>query len=43
LAASVRDLFNADLRETSLAPGVAIPNDLLMPRRSFYLQAGCRL
>ncbi len=41
-AASVRNLFNADVREPSL-PGVntpaAIPNDLPMAPRWFYLQA----
>jgi iron complex outermembrane receptor protein len=39
VAASVRNLFNANIVEPSLAPGSAIPNDLPMPRRSFYLQA----
>lgn len=39
LAASVRNLFNADVREPSLAPGLAIPQDLPMAPRSFYLQA----
>ena len=38
LAASVRNLFNADVREPSLAPG-SIRDDLPMPRRTFYLQA----
>ena len=38
LVAGVRNLFDADVREPSTAPGV-IPNDLPMPRRSFYLQA----
>ena len=42
-AASVRNLFNADVREPSLAPGIAIPNDLPMAPRSFYLQAAYRL
>lgn len=41
-AASVRNLFNADVREPSLAPGTAIPNDLPMAPRSLYLQAICR-
>lgn len=36
-AASIRNLFNADVREPSLAPGL-IPNDLPMAPRSFYLQ-----
>lgn len=40
-AASVRNLFNADVREPS-APG-AIPNDLPMARRSLYLQAVYRM
>ncbi len=38
LSASIRNLFNADIREPSLAPG-AIPNDLPQPRRNAYLQA----
>src|SRR5437868_2031597 len=38
-AASVRNLFDADVREPSLAPGVSIPNDLPMARRSFDVQA----
>lgn len=38
-AATVRNLFNADIREPSLAPGLAIPNDLPMASRAFYLQA----
>jgi iron complex outermembrane receptor protein len=36
--ASIGNLFNADVREPSLAPG-AIPNDLPMAPRSLYLQA----
>ncbi|CAN5487340.1 N/A [soil metagenome] len=36
---SVRNLFNADVREPSLAPGLTIPNDLPMAPRAFYLQA----
>ena len=43
LAASVLNLFNADVRQPSQAPGSAIPNDLPMARRSFYLQASYRL
>ena len=39
VAASVRNLFNADVREPSLAPGTAIPYDFPMPRRSVWLQA----
>lgn len=42
-AASVRNLFNADIREPSLAPGLAIPSDLPMARRAFYLQAIYRM
>lgn len=37
-AASVRNLFDADVREPSLAPGTAIPDDLPMAGRSFYIQ-----
>lgn len=39
ISASVRNLFNADVREPSLAPGLAIPDDLPMAPRSLYLQA----
>lgn len=39
IAASVRNLFNARILEPTLAPGVAIPDDLPQPRRWFYLQA----
>jgi outer membrane receptor protein involved in Fe transport len=42
-AASVRNLLNADVREPTLAPGLAIPNDLPMAPRSVYLQAIYRL
>lgn len=42
IALSVRNLFNADAREPSFAPG-ALPNDFPLPRRSFYLQASYRL
>jgi iron complex outermembrane receptor protein len=38
-AASVRNLFNADVREPSLAPGTSIPNDLPMAPRAVYVQA----
>lgn len=37
LAASLRNLFDADAREPSLAPG-GIPNDLPLPGRNFYLE-----
>ena len=36
--ASIRNIFNADVREPSLAPG-QIPNDLPMAPRAFWLQA----
>ncbi|PXX43754.1 TonB-dependent receptor plug domain-containing protein [Undibacterium pigrum] len=36
--ATVRNLFNADIREPSIAPGLAIPNDLPMAPRAIYLQ-----
>ncbi|HUG21202.1 TonB-dependent receptor plug domain-containing protein [Piscinibacter sp.] len=39
LAASVRNLFDADVREPSLAPGVSLPDDLPMAGRSLYVQA----
>ncbi len=39
VAASVRNLFNATVLEPSLAPGTAIPYDLPMAPRSFYVQA----
>lgn len=38
ISASLRNVFNADIREPSLAPGV-IPNDLPQPRRNGYVQA----
>ena len=38
-AASIRNPFNADVLEPSLAPGLAIPYDLPMAPRSFYVQA----
>jgi iron complex outermembrane receptor protein len=41
LSGTIRNLFNADAREPSLAPG-SIPDDLPLERRSFYLQAGYR-
>lgn len=37
-ALSVRNLFDADVREPSLAPGVALPNDLPVAPRSLWLQ-----
>lgn len=38
---TVRNLFNADIREPSLAPGV-IPNDLPQAPRALYLELGYR-
>ena len=43
IAAAVRNLFNATVLEPSLAPGAAIPNDLPMAPRAFYLQAMYRM
>lgn len=37
--ASVRNLFNAEVKEPSLAPGLTLPNDLPLSRRTFYFQA----
>ncbi|NRF70006.1 TonB-dependent receptor [Aquincola sp. S2] len=39
LGVTVRNLFNADVREPSLSPGIAYPNDLPMAPRSVVLQA----
>lgn len=41
--AAIRNLFNATVLEPSLAPGAAIPYDLPMARRWFYLQASYKL
>lgn len=38
-AAMIRNLFGADVREPSPAPGLLLPNDLPQAPRSFYLQA----
>jgi iron complex outermembrane receptor protein len=38
-AAAIRNLFNARVLEPTLAPGTALPDDLPMARRSFYIQA----
>lgn len=43
VALMVRNLFNADVREPSLAPGTAIPNDLPMAPRAFFVQASYAL
>ncbi|TAK91371.1 MAG: TonB-dependent receptor [Burkholderiaceae bacterium] len=37
-AASIHNLFNANVREPTLSPGTAIPNDLPMAPRSIYLE-----
>lgn len=42
-ATSVRNLFNANVREPSLAPGLAIPNDLPMAPRAIYFQLAYQL
>lgn len=42
-ALGLRNIFNADVREPSLAPGTAIPNDLPMAPFSTYLQAIYRM
>ena len=42
-ALGLRNLFNADVREPSVAPGTALPNDLPMAPFSAYLQATYRM
>ncbi|MBI3346372.1 MAG: TonB-dependent receptor, partial [Burkholderiales bacterium] len=42
-AVSVRNLFNADAREPSLAPGLGLPGDIPLARRSLYVQLAYRL
>ena len=42
-AVSVRNLFNADAREPSVAPGLALPQDIPLARRSLYVQAAFHL
>lgn len=42
-AASARNLFNATVLEPSLAPGLALPYDLPMPGRTWWLQLAHRL
>lgn len=39
LSIAIRNMFNADVREPSIAPGTALPNDLPMAPRSIYLRA----
>ena len=45
LAFSVRNLFDADAREPSPfdTPFIAVPGDIPLPGRSFYIQASYRL
>lgn len=43
LAAGVHNLFNADVREPSQAPGLTLPHDLPMAPRAFTLQASYQL
>jgi outer membrane cobalamin receptor len=40
---AIRNMFNADVREPSIAPGTALPNDLPMAPRSIYLRATYQL
>jgi len=40
---AIRNMFNTDVREPSLAPGTAIPNDLPMAPRNIYLRATYQL
>jgi iron complex outermembrane receptor protein len=42
-SAAVRNLFDADAREPSLAPGLALPFDLPLAGRSFSIQASYKL
>lgn len=42
-ALGLRNLFNADVREPSIAPGTALPNDLPMAPFSAYLQASYQM
>lgn len=40
---AVRNAFNADVREPSVAPGLTLPFDLPMARRTFSIQASYKL
>jgi hypothetical protein len=40
--AALRNVFDADVRAPSLAPGLSLPNDLPMPGRTWSLQAQCQ-
>jgi iron complex outermembrane receptor protein len=42
-SASIRNVFNARVLEPTLAPGTALPDDLPMPGRTFYLQGSYAL
>lgn len=42
-SAAVRNLFNADAREPTLAPGLSLPFDLPLAPRAFSLQANYKL
>jgi len=42
VTASLHNLFNADVREPSLAPGTAIPDDLPMAGRAWFVQGSYR-
>ncbi|HEY0955113.1 MAG TPA: TonB-dependent receptor [Roseateles sp.] len=42
-AMSLRNLFNADAREPSMAPGLGLPQDIPLARRSLYVQVAYRL
>ena len=39
LTVSIRNIFNTDARDPSVGPGLAIPNDLPLAGRSFFIQA----
>lgn len=43
ISLSVKNLFNVDVREPSVAPGLALPNDLPMARRTIYFQGVYKL
>jgi outer membrane receptor protein involved in Fe transport len=42
-AVSLRNLFNADAREPSMAPGLGLPSDIPLARRSLYVQGAYHL
>lgn len=43
VSAALRNVFNADVREPSPAPGLNIPHDLPMPGRTISIQASYRM